>query len=78
MPSSPNIWIASSDGDIVAVGQFLARDPAAVNSHDEYGCKQNIYPQSLHFLLPKRERSIMRVIAIVLKFPMGGGKGEGK
>lgn len=39
MPPSPNVWIAASDGDIAAVGQFLLRDPTAVNSHDENGCE---------------------------------------
>lgn len=45
MPPSPNVWIAASDGDIAAVGQFLVRDPAAVNSHDENGCE---YPPHSH------------------------------
>ncbi|KAL7276346.1 hypothetical protein RUND412_000649 [Rhizina undulata] len=36
MPS-PNIWIAASDADIAAVGQFLAQDPSAANARDENG-----------------------------------------
>ncbi|TGZ79727.1 ankyrin [Ascodesmis nigricans] len=36
MPS-PNIWIAASDNDVASVGEFLARDPSAVNAHDENG-----------------------------------------